>query len=95
MPDIHIHLHFPESGIMSALNQILDRIAQSEAKADAESAEVKTVLDGLKAEIAGLKATIAEGGLDPVAVSAALDRLDSKIDSIYTPEPVEPPAPAE
>lgn len=80
---------------MSALNQILDRIAQTEAKADAEAAEVKTALDGLKSEIAELKAANAEGGLDPAAVSAALDRLDSKIDSIYRPDPVEPSPPVE
>lgn len=70
---------------MSVLNQILDRIASTEAKADAEAAEVKSALDGLKAEIADLKATVAEG-VDPAVVSAALDRLDSKIDGIYTPD---------
>lgn len=88
---------------MSKLNELLDRIAKSEAKADVEAAEVKemrTAFAELKTNFAELKATneelrgIVEGlplpeeDLSPAY--AALDRLDSKIDAIHTPEPQPP-----
>lgn len=81
---------------MSALNQILDRIAQSEAKADSEHAQVVEAVNGLKAEIAGLRDQLTGvDAVDPAVVTAALDRLDGKIDAIYTPDPPAEPAPVE
>ena len=79
---------------MPALNQILDRIAQSEAKADAEHAQVVDAVNALKTEISALRDQVANSeSVDPAVVAAALDRLDSKIDGIYTPDA--PPAPVE
>lgn len=78
---------------MSKLNELLDRIATSEAKVDAEAAQVKAAVAGLKEEIAGLREIIANQPLpetDLAPAFAALDRLDSKTDAIYTPDPVEP-----
>ena len=80
----------------SQLEQALAKIAENEAKAEAEKLEVNVRVDELVAEVALLKAQV-EAGLDISGVLEGLDRLGTKIETIYVPpafEPVEPVEPA-
>jgi predicted nucleic acid-binding Zn-ribbon protein len=86
-----------EVELMSALNMILDKIAEKGVKAEAEKSQVLEALSALKTEIADLKAKLESTESVPVdVVLEALDGLGTKIDAIYEPEPpVEPETPAE
>jgi len=77
---------------MSALNVILDKVAEVTATANAEKAEVVAALNSLTATIDELTSKLNSSEAVPVEViTAALDGLKSEIQGIYTPEvPTEP-----
>ena len=73
----------------SQLEQALAKIAENEAKAEVEKLEVNARLDELVAEVEELKGQV-EAGLDISGVLAGLDRLGTKIETIYVPPAVDP-----
>lgn len=96
--EVHIKADGPmENVIMATVNELIERLKATGAKADAEHAQVVAAVTSLKDEVSNLRDIIANQPLPEVDLApafAALDEIDAKIDGIYTPDAaVEPPAP--
>lgn len=92
-----LEFHFKADGpteelIVSALNLILDKVAEVSSAAASEKAEVVAALGSLTATIDALTSKLNSSEAVPVeTILSALDGLKSEINGIYTPEvPTEP-----
>ena len=77
-----------EKKIMAALNDILAKISEVQAGAEAEKAQVAQALADIQATVDALRVQLEQAinnQVDVNIVNDALDKLKSSVDSIYTP----------